>query len=397
MAASTTQHGGISRRDFVATTSLLATGVWGNSRSAAASQDQSASAAIRTPADSVRFAMNARRKLGSLEVSGLGLGCMNFTWAYGPPVDRNQALAVIRAALEQGVTLFDTAEIYGPFTSEEIVGEALAAVRDRVVIATKFGFDIDPTSRQVRGLNSRPDHIKRAVEGSLKRLRTDHIDLLYQHRIDPNVPIEDVAGAVKELITQGKVKHLGLSEAGPRTIRRAHAVQPVTAVQNEYSMWTRDSEPAVLPTCAQLGIGFVPWSPLGMGYLTGTITPTSVFGQGDLRAGFPRFTPEAMAANRPLVDLLREVGRRENATPAQIALAWLLARQPFVVPIPGTTKLDHLKENLGAANVALSRDDLTQIDSALSTIAVHGARTSPELLRMSDDMSAQHDEALANG
>jgi aryl-alcohol dehydrogenase-like predicted oxidoreductase len=278
-----------------------------------------------------------------------------------------------------------------------MVGEALASVRDHIVIAAKFGFDIDPTSRQVRGLSSRPEHIKRTVEGSLKRLRTDRIDLLYQHRIDPNVPIEDVAGAVKELITQGKVKHFGLSEAGPRTIRRAHAVQPVTAVQNEYSMWTRDSEPAVLPTCAQLGIGFVPWSPLGMGYLTGTITPTSVFGQGDLRAGFPRFTPEAMAANRPLVDLLREVGSRENATPAQIALAWLLARQPFVVPIPGTTKVDHLKENLGAANVALSRDDLTQIDRALSNITVRGARTSPELQRMSDDMSRQEDEALADG
>jgi aryl-alcohol dehydrogenase-like predicted oxidoreductase len=291
------------------------------------------------------------------------------------------------------VSFFDTAEIYGPFTSEEIVGEALASVRDPVVIATKFGFDIDPASRQVRGLSSRPEHIKRAVDGSLKCLRTDRIDLLYQHRIDPNVPIEDVAGAVKELLEQGRVKHFGLSEAGPRTIRRAHAVQPVTAVQNEYSMWTRDSEPAVLPTCEQLGIGFVPWSPLGMGYLTGTITATSVFGQGDLRAGFPRFTPEAIGANRPLVDLLREVGRRENATPAQIALAWLLARKPFVVPIPGTTKVDHLKENLGAANVALSRDDLTQIDSALSNITVHGARTTPELLRMSDDMSKQEERS----
>jgi aryl-alcohol dehydrogenase-like predicted oxidoreductase len=391
MAASTEQHRDISRRDFIATTTLLATGLAVNSLSAASSENQPASAAIRTPADSRKFAMNARRKLGSLEVSALGLGCMNFTWAYGPPVDKNQAIAVIRAALEQGVTFFDTAEIYGPFTSEEIVGEALASVRDHVGIATKFGFDIDPTSRQVRGLSSRPEHIKRTVEGSLKRLRTDRIDLLYQHRIDPNVPIEDVAGAVKELITQGKVKHFGLSEAGPRTIRRAHAVQPVTAVQNEYSMWTRDSEPAVLPTCEQLGIGFVPWSPLGMGYLTGTITATSVFGQGDLRAGFPRFTPEAIGANRPLVDLLREVGTRENATPAQIALAWLLARKPFVVPIPGTTKVDHLKENLGAADVALSRDDLTQIDSALSNITVHGARTSPELLRMSDDMSEQEE------
>jgi aryl-alcohol dehydrogenase-like predicted oxidoreductase len=396
MAASTKPRDGMSRRDFIGRTSLLATGVWVDSLSAAASQSQSASAEIRTPADSRRFAMNARRKLGSLEVSSLGLGCMNFTWAYGPPVEKTEAIAVIRAAMDKAVTFFDTAEIYGPFTSEEIVGEALAPVRDHVVIATKFGFDIDPTGRQARGLNSRPEHITRAVDGSLKRLRTDRIDLLYQHRIDPNVPIEDVAGAAKELIAQGKVKHFGLSEAGPRTIRRAHAVQPVTAVQNEYSMWTRDSEPAVLSTCEQLGIGFVPWSPLGMGYLTGTIT-TSVFRHGDLRAGFPRFTSEAIGANRPLIDLLREVGKREHATPAQIALAWLLARKPFVVPIPGTTKVDHLNENLGAANVTLSGDDLTQIDRALSTITVHGARTSPELQRMSDDMSAQKDEALVNG
>lgn len=304
-----------------------------------------------------------------------------------PPCREKTAISVIRAAYEQGVTFFDTAEIYGPFTDEEWVGEALAPYRDKVVIATKFGFDIDPVTRQINGLTSRPEHIKQAVEGSLKRLKTEYIDLCYQHRIDPNVPIEDVAGAVKELIQEGKVKHFGLSEAGPRTIRRAHAVQTVTAVQNEYSLWTRDSEPAVIPTCEALGIGFVPWSPLGMGYLTGALRPTTQFLPGDLRGMFPRFTPEAMAANRPLVDLLESIGKQKNATPAQIALAWLLAQKPWIVPIPGTTKLDHLEENLGAVEVALSPEDLQQIESAYTEIDVQGARSTEALMQHSDDMT----------
>jgi aryl-alcohol dehydrogenase-like predicted oxidoreductase len=328
-----------------------------------------------------------RRKLGSLEVSPLGLGCMNMTWAYGPGVDKQTAISVIRAAYDQGVTFFDTAEIYGPFTDDEFVGEALAPFRDKVVIATKFGFDIDPATRGVNGLNSRPEHIKTVAEASLKRLKTDHIDLFYQHRIDRSVPIEDVAGAVKDLIKEGKVKHFGLSEAGPKTIRRAHAVQAVSAVQNEYSLWTRDPEPAVLPTCEELGIGFVPWSPLGMGYLTGKVTPETQFAQGDLRAGFPRFTPEARAADWPIVDLLNTWARRKGGTPAQIALAWLMAKKPFIAPIPGTTKLEHLHEDLGAVNIVLTSHEVRQIDTAYSKIKVQGARSSPAVLSMSDDMS----------
>lgn len=327
-----------------------------------------------------------RRQLGGLEVSALGFGCMNLTWAYGPPVDKPHALAMIRAAYDQGVTFFDTAEIYGPFTDEELVGEALAPVRDQVVIATKFGFDIDPATRQIHGLNSRPEHIQQVADASLRRLRTDRIDLFYQHRIDPGVPIEDVAGAVRDLIQAGKVKHFGLSEAGPRTIRRAHAVQPVTAVQNEYSLWTRDSEPGVLPVCEELGIGFVPWSPLGMGFLAGKISPTTPFAPGDLRAMFPRFTPEARAANRPVVELLNDWAERKQATPAQIALAWLLAQKPWIVPIPGTTKLEHLTENLGGVNVALSPDELQQIETAYAQLRVQGARTTPALQQHSDTM-----------
>ncbi|MBL8080904.1 MAG: aldo/keto reductase [Anaerolineales bacterium] len=330
-----------------------------------------------------------KRKLGKsgLEVSALGFGCMNMVWAYGPAVDRKQAIAVIRAAYEAGVTFFDTAEIYGPFIDEEFVGEALAPFRNQVIIATKFGFDIDPTTRQINGLNSRPEHIKKVADASLKRLKTDYIDLFYQHRIDPNVPIEDVAGAVKDLIQAGKVKYFGLSEAGPRTIRRAHAVQPVTAVQNEYSLWTRDSEPGVLPVCEELGITFVPWSPLGMGYLAGKITPATKFDSGDLRATMmPRFTAKARAANQPLIDLLNEWAQRKNATPAQIALAWLLAQKPWIVPIPGTTKLEHLQENLGAVNVALAPDELQQIEGAYSKIKIQGARTSEALQQNSDQM-----------
>jgi len=328
-----------------------------------------------------------RRKLGPLEVTSLGLGCMNVAWAYGPPIEKDAAVALFRSAYDLGVRFFDTAEIYGPFVSEERVGEALAPVRDQVVIATKFGFDVDPITRERRGRNSRPEFIRRSVEGSLKRLRTDRIDLLYQHRIDPNVPIEDVAGTVKELIAEGKVKHFGLSEAGPRTIRRAHAVQRVTAVQNEYSLWSREPEPAVLPTCQELGIGFVPWSPLGQGYLTGTITPAARFdAKNDLRAGFPRYMPEALVANQPVIDLLRSVAQEKNATPAQIALAWLLAQKPWIVPIPGTTKLTHLKENLGAVNVKLTSEDLRRIETAYSKIKVQGARSSPEVLAWSDEM-----------
>jgi aryl-alcohol dehydrogenase-like predicted oxidoreductase len=314
-----------------------------------------------------------KRILGKsgLEVSALGFGCMNMSFGYGPAADKQQAIAVIRAAVEHGVTLFDTAEVYGPLTNEELVGEALAPFRDRVVIASKYGFDLEAFP----GLDSRPEHIKQVVEGSLKRLKTDVIDLLYQHRVDPNVPIEDVAGAVKELIQEGKVKHFGLCEASARTIRRAHAVHPVTAVQSEYSLWTRDPEAEVLPVCEELGIGFVPWSPLGQGYLTGTVDKSTSFDANlDLRASFPRFTPEAMEANRPFVDLLADFARRKKATPAQVALAWLLAQKPWIVPIPGTRKLERMHENLGALDVVLTTDDLRELGTASSKLTTHGAR-----------------------
>jgi aryl-alcohol dehydrogenase-like predicted oxidoreductase len=328
-----------------------------------------------------------QRKLGTHgpEVSALGLGCMNLNWAYGPATDKQTAITLIRAAHERGVTFFDTAEAYGPRLNETVVGEALAPVRDEVVIATKFGFDITEAN-EFRGYNSRPEHVTRVVEASLKRLGTDHIDLLYQHRVDPDVPIEDVAGAVRDLIAAGKVRWFGLSEAGAATIRRAHAVQPVAAVQNEFSVWTRDPEHEVLPTCEALGIGFVPWSPLGMGYLTGAITPaTPLESPADLRAGFPRFTPEARAANRPVVDLLARVGARHDASPAQVALAWLLARAPWIVPIPGTTQLAHLDENLGALDVALTSADVQEIEDEFARIGVHGARTDEQLASGIDD------------
>src|SRR5919202_168208 len=306
-----------------------------------------------------------KRYLGNdkLEVSALGLGCMGMSQSYGPPPgDRQDMIALIRAAVERGVTFFDTAQSYGPFTNEELVGEALAPLRDQVVIATKFGHQFGPHGEPL-GQNSRPEYIKQMTEGSLQRLRVETIDLYYQHRVDPNVPIEDVAGAVKELIQQGKVKHFGLSEAAPQTIRRAHAVQPLTALQSEYSLWTRDvEENGVLATCEALGIGFVPWSPLGAGFLTGKIDATTAFEPGDFRNASPRFTPEARAANLALVDLLKRIGARKGATPAQIALAWLLARKPWVVPIPGTTKLHRLEENLGAASVELTADDRREID-----------------------------------
>jgi aryl-alcohol dehydrogenase-like predicted oxidoreductase len=323
-----------------------------------------------------------KRKLGNgkLEVSALGLGCMG----YGPAADKQDMIAVIRAAVERGVTFFDTAEVYGPFRNEEVVGEALAPFRDQVVIATKFGWDVDlQTGENRRRLNSRPAHIKAAVEGMLKRLRTDRIDLLYQHRVDPEVPMEDVAGAVKELIQQGKAKHFGLSEAGVQSIRRAHAVLPVTALQSEYSLWTREPEADVLPVLEELGIGLVPYSPLGKGFLTGKINDTTTFASTDLRGRIPRFEPEARQANQALVDLLRAIADRKEATPAQIALAWLLARKPWIVPIPGTRKLDRLEENLGAVSVVLTADDLGEIEQAASGIKVQGARYPEELMKLS--------------
>src|SRR5881397_2687660 len=305
-----------------------------------------------------------KRKLGksNLEVSALGLGCMGMSFSYGPPADKQEMIALIRSAVERGVAFFDTAEVYGPFTNEELVGEALAPFRDQVVIATKFGFDIDPKDGKQRGLNSRPEHIKQVAEASLKRLKTGVIDLFYQHRVDPNVPIEDVAGAVKDLIREGKVKHFGLSEPGVQTIRRAHAVQPVTAVQSEYSLWWRKPEEEVLPALEELGIGFVPFSPLGKGFLTGKIDENTKFDSSDFRNIVPRFTPEAREANQTMVDLLRTIGEKKKATPAQIALAWLLARKPWIVPIPGTTKLGRLEENLAAVSIELTAADLRDID-----------------------------------
>ncbi len=315
------------------------------------------------------------RKLGAsdLEVSSIGLGCMAMSFGYGPAGDRREMTSLLRTAVERGVTFFDTAEAYGPYRNEELVGEALSPFRGRVAIATKFGFKFGPAGEQI-GLDSRPAHIKAVAEASLKRLNVDAIDLLYQHRVDAEVPIEDVAGAVKELIQAGKVKHFGLSEAGARTIRRAHAVQPVTAVQSEYSLWTRGPEAEVLPTLEELGIGFVPFSPLGRGFLTGKIDENTSFDSADFRVGLPRFTPEARKANQALVNLLAEIGKRKKAAPAQIALAWLLAQKPWIVPIPGTRRLERLDENIGAAAVELSRDDLREIDNALSSITIQGPR-----------------------
>jgi aryl-alcohol dehydrogenase-like predicted oxidoreductase len=326
-----------------------------------------------------------KRKLGrsGLEVSALGLGCMGMSFGYGPAADTQEMIALIRTAVERGVTFFDTAEAYGPFRNEELVGEALEPFRSEVVIATKFGWNIDPeTGRQQPGLDSRPEHIKIATERMLKRLRTDRIDLLYQHRVDPNVPIEDVAGAVKELIRDGKVRHFGLSEAGAKTIRRAHAVQPVTVLQSEYSLWTRGPEVEILPTLEELGIGFVPFSPLGKGFLTGKITESTTFDAKDFRNTVPRFAPEARKANQALVDLLARIGAKKKATPAQIALAWLLAQKPWIVPIPGTTKLARLEENLGAAAVEVTADDLREIESAASKIQIQGARYPEQIERM---------------
>jgi len=330
-----------------------------------------------------------KRKLGksNLEVSAVGLGCMGMSFSYGPPKDKQEMTALLHAAVDRGITFFDTAEVYGPFINEELVGEALAPFRKRVVIATKFGFDVSPGfdprgMKGAPGLNSRPEHIKEAVEGSLKRLKVETIDLLYQHRVDPNVPIEDVAGAVKELIRQGKVKHFGLSEAGVQTIRRAHKVQPLTALQSEYSLWTRTPEKEVIPTLEELGIGLVPYSPLGKGFLTGKINENAKFDSSDFRSTLPRFTPEALKANQALIQLLGRIAERKKATPAQIALAWLLAQKPWIVPIPGTTKLNRLDENIGAVAVELTQGDLRDIERAASKIKVQGARYPEKLEKM---------------
>jgi aryl-alcohol dehydrogenase-like predicted oxidoreductase len=328
-----------------------------------------------------------KRKLGKnnpLEVSAIGLGCMGMSISYGPPKDKEEMTSLVRAAVERGVTFFDTAEAYGPFTNEKLVGEALAPFRKQVVIATKFGFDLSGSDTRPGAArqNSRPEHIKEAVEGSLKRLKTDVIDLLYQHRVDPGVPIEDVAGAVKELIEAGKVKHFGLSEAGVQTIRRAHAVQPLTALQSEYSLWTRTPEQEVIPALEELGIGLVPYSPLGRGFLTGKIEEKTTFDSSDFRSTLPRFTPEAMKANQVLIDLLATIAERKKATPAQVALAWLLGQKPWIVPIPGTTKLNRLEENMGAASIELTPGDLREIDSAAAKITVQGARYPEKLEQM---------------
>lgn len=324
-----------------------------------------------------------RRKLGSLEVSALGFGCMEAAGMYNRPMERQEAIRLIRAAFERGITFFDTAEVYGPFLDEEIVGEALASVRNQVVIATKFGFDIGPDG-QVRGLNSHPGNIRRATEGSLRRLKTDYIDLHYQHRVDPKVPVEDVAGAVQDLIREGKVRYFGLSGVGGATIRRAHQVQRVTAVQNEYSVWTRDPELEVLQACEELGIGFVPWSPLGMGYLTGDVTPIKRLGAEDLRSTLPRFTPEARRANWAVVELLQRVSARKQATPGQVALAWLLARKPWIVPIPGTTARGHMEQNVDALQVQLTAADIKEIEDGVARIRVQGARLTEEMLAQID-------------
>ena len=323
-----------------------------------------------------------KRKLGNsnLEVSALGLGCMGMSFGYGPAKDKQEMISLLRTAVERGIIFFDTAEVYGPFTNEELVGEALGPFRQQVVIATKFGFKLGPNGEQL-GVDSRPEHIKEVAEASLKRLRTDTIDLFYQHRVDPEVPIADVAGAVKDLIQEGKVKHFGLSEAGVQTIRRAHAVHPVTALQSEYSLWTRTPEKEVIPTIEELGIGLVPFSPLGRGFLTGKIDENTTFDSSDFRQNVPRFTAEARKANQALVDLLKSIGHRKNATPAQIALAWLLAQKPWIVPIPGTTKLHRLEENIGAVSVELSSGDLREIDEAASKIEIQGARYTEELER----------------
>jgi aryl-alcohol dehydrogenase-like predicted oxidoreductase len=376
-----------SRRDFIINSSLAGAGLalGGSSLfSAFSSEAKSANTDIGTKTHLTTGDFK-KRKLGSLDVTEMGFGCMNLAWAYNAPMEKDAAIKLVRRAYETGVRFFDTAEVYGPYYSEKIVGEALASVRKDIVIATKFGFDITPAGETV-GLNSRPENIKKVAEESLKRLRTDVIDLFYQHRVDPTVPIEDVAGTVAHLIKEGKVKHFGLSEAGAATIRRAHKEFPVTAVQNEFSFWTRDSDQEVLPVCEELGIGFVPWSPLGMGYLTGKISSTHKFVKEDLRfnAQFPRFTKEALEKNRPIVDILKRMANNKGATPGQVALAWLSAQKPFMVPIPGTTNVDHLDENFGAIKVELSAEDIKQLEIEFSKVDVFGKRAPEAFI-------AQHD------
>jgi aryl-alcohol dehydrogenase-like predicted oxidoreductase len=363
----------LTRRDFLATTALAGAGLALTPLPSAAWSQQPNTADRRS-------STMPTRKLGALEVSALGFGCIEVAGMYNLPLDKQEAMRVIRAAYDRGVTFFDTAEVYGPFLSEQMVGEALEPIRGQVVIATKFGFNITPEGQVRPGLNSRPEHIRRATEGSLRRLKTDHIDLLYQHRVDPAVPIEDVAGTVQELIREGKVRHFGLSGAGGATIRRAHKVQPLTAVQNEYSIWTRDPELEALPTCEELGIGFVPWSPLGMGYLTGTITPMTTLRADDLRFTLPRFTPEARRANWPLVELLQRVSARKQATPGQVGLAWLLARKPWIVPIPGTRTQGHMDQNMDALKIQLTAADIKEIEEGFARIQVQGARITEAML-----------------
>lgn len=367
----------VTRRDFIARTGLIGAGLAAGLSSLSACEPRESTQESGKAPDTAQSKMKARR-LGQLEVSALGAGAMSISANYGPPADRNQGIRVLREAHERGVTFFDTSEVYGPHTSEDLVGEALAPFRDEVVIATKFGYDIE-----AGGHNSRPEHIKRVVEGSLKRLKTDHIDLYYQHRVDRKVPIEDVAGSVRDLIKEGKVLHFGLSEASARTIRRAHAVQPVSAIQSEYSFMERSPEKnGVLATCEELGIGFVPWGPVGMGYLTGKIDgQTKLDPKTDFRAEFPRFSPELMAANWPIVDLLKRVAEKKSATPSQIALAWLLAQKPWIVPIPGTRNVDHLKENLGGLDVQLTSADLSELETGFSKLKVHGGRMSEKYMQ----------------
>jgi aryl-alcohol dehydrogenase-like predicted oxidoreductase len=377
----------LSRRDFLAKSTLLGAGlaVGPLLLTACSDQPKQINNTSNKGLDSGKNKMKTR-KLGKLEISEIGAGCMSISANYGPPADRNQGIQVIRAAHEKGVTFFDTAEVYGPYTSEELVGEALAPFRDKVVIASKFGFEFDANGQATGGLNSRPEHIKKVVEDSLKRLRTDRIDLYYQHRVDPKVPIEEVAGAVKELIREGKVLHFGLSEASAKTIRRAHAVQAVTAVQTEYSFMERDVEKnGVLQTCEELGIGFVPWGPVGMGYLTGKMDGnTKLDPKTDLRATFDRFSPENMAANMPVVELLKRFAEKKNAKPSQIALAWLMARKPFIVSIPGTRNMDHLNENLGAINVQLTPADLSELETDFSKLKIHGGRMNEIQMKVVD-------------
>lgn len=374
------------RRDFIIQSTLTGLGLTfsGPILATAGSISHRSASANRRIATSAM----SMRKLGALDVTEMGFGCMNIAWAYGNPPSRENSIRLIRQAYESGIRFFDTAEIYGPHKSEEITGAALKPYRHEVVIASKIGFDIDFETGQMKGgLNSKPQHIKRAVDYMLKRLQTDHIDLLYQHRVDPEVPIEDVAGAMVDLIKAGKIRHYGLSEAGAATIRRAHAVHPVTAIQNEYSFWTRDPEAEVIPVCEELGIGFVPWSPLGMGYLTGKVTPAYPFAEGDIRRtlNFPRFTDEALEQNRGIVNLLREVGNQHDATPGQVALAWLLAKKPFIVPIPGTRLIPHLQENLGAVNLKLAVADMQALETAFAAIGVVGDRA-PANLKASHDI-----------